>query len=322
MKISFDTDARTCTVDRDGTTETHDLFSKQVFVEVADLWVRLGWVQKYSYGFSWLGRPIIQLPDDMLRIQEAIWQVKPDVIIETGIAHGGSLIFYASIMEMMGHGRVIGIDIDIRPHNRAAIEDHPMAKRITMIEGSSIADDTVNAVKALIAPNETVMLILDSNHARDHVAAELAAYAGLVTPGSYILSQDGVMQLVAGMPRTSESWTMDNPIPAVESFLAEHPDFSLELPPRVFDETLGTPECSHHPIGWLRRYGKPGAAVMDQRRWRPRRAGRRNLAAGPYPRYERYALLHLPAAKVVTERLPAQLPASLPSDAKRKYRFY
>jgi cephalosporin hydroxylase len=260
MKISFDTDARTCTVDRDGMTATHDLFSKQAFVEIADLWVRLGWVQKYSYGFSWLGRPIIQLPDDMVRIQEAIWQVKPDVIIETGIAHGGSLIFYSSIMEMMGKGRVIGIDIDIRAHNRTAIEAHPMAKRITMIEGSSIAPETVDAVKALIAPHETVMLILDSNHARDHVAAELAAYAGLVTLGSYILSQDGVMQLVAGMPRTSESWTTDNPIPAVKAFLAANPDFGLALPPRPFDESRGTPECSHHPVGWLRRQAASDAA--------------------------------------------------------------
>ena len=246
MKISFDTDTRTCTVEREGATTVHDLFAGESFAELADLWVRLGWVQKYSYGFSWLGRPIIQLPDDMLRIQEAIWQVKPDVIIETGIAHGGSLIFYSSVMEMMGKGRVIGIDIDIRPHNREAIEAHPMAKRITMIEGSSIAPETVEAVKALIAPQETVMLILDSNHARDHVAAELAAYVGLVTPGSYILSQDGVMQLVAGMPRTSESWTTDNPIPAVEAFLAANPDFAVSLPPRPFDETLGTPECSHH----------------------------------------------------------------------------
>ena len=253
MKISFDTETRTCTVERDSEVTSHDLFSKAAFAELADLWVRLGWVQKYSYGFSWLGRPIIQLPDDMLRIQEAIWQVRPDVIIETGIAHGGSLIFCASIMEMMGHGRVIGIDIDIRPYNRTAIEAHPMAKRITMIEGSSIAVGTIDAVKALIAPHETVMLILDSNHARDHVAAELAAYASLVTPGSYILSQDGVMQLVAGMPRTSESWTTDNPIPAVEAFLGANPDFTLALPPRPFDETLGTPECSHHPIGWLQR---------------------------------------------------------------------
>jgi cephalosporin hydroxylase len=249
MKIAIDTDTNSLTVD--GTA--HDLFSKEAFDVVAGLWVKTGWVRKYSYGFSWLGRPIIQLPDDMLRIQEAIWQVQPDVIVETGIAHGGSLIFYASLMEMIGKGRVIGLDIDIRAHNRAAIEAHPMIKRITMIEGSSTAPETVAAVKAHIGAGDTVMLILDSNHSRDHVADELAAYADLVTPGSYILSQDGVMKLVAGSPRAPADWATDNPITAVEAFLASRDDFELSHPPRPFDETLDTPECSHHPVGWLRR---------------------------------------------------------------------
>jgi cephalosporin hydroxylase len=253
MKISIDTDAATFAIEADGVVGNHDLYSKEAFDVIADLWVKTGWVRKYSYGFSWLGRPIIQLPDDMLRIQEAIWQVQPDIILETGIAHGGSLIFYASLMEMIGKGRVIGLDIDIRAHNRAAIEAHPMVKRITMIEGSSIAPEVVAQVKALIKPGDKVMLILDSNHSRDHVASELAAYADLVTPGSYILSQDGVMQLVAGSPRAPADWATDNPITAVNAFLAAHPEFELSHPPRPFDETLDTPECSHHPIGWLRR---------------------------------------------------------------------
>lgn len=253
MKISIDTDAATFAIEADGVVGNHDLYSKEAFDAIADLWVKTGWVRKYSYGFSWLGRPIIQLPDDMLRIQEAIWQVQPDIILETGIAHGGSLIFYASLMEMIGKGRVIGLDIDIRAHNRAAIEAHPMVKRITMIEGSSIAPEVVAQVKALIKPGDKVMLILDSNHSRDHVASELAAYADLVTPGSYILSQDGVMQLVAGSPRAPADWATDNPITAVNAFLAAHPEFELSHPPRPFDETLDTPECSHHPIGWLRR---------------------------------------------------------------------
>lgn len=253
MQITIDTDAKRMTV-REGAGEADlDLFSKEAFDRLAELWVQLGWVRKYSYGFSWLGRPIIQLPDDMIRIQEAIFQVKPDVIVETGIAHGGSLIYYASIMAMLGKGRVIGIDVDIRPPNRAAMEAHPLIDRITMIEGSSIAPETVTAVKDLIRPGETVMLILDSNHARDHVAAELAAYADIVTPGSYILSQDGVMKLVAGMPRTGPDWEENNPITAVEAFLAGHPEFELKKPPRLFDETQETPECSHHPVGWLRR---------------------------------------------------------------------
>jgi cephalosporin hydroxylase len=253
MRITFDTDAKTCVVEADGDIRTVDLYGKEAFSLLADQWVRLGWVQKYSYGFSWLGRPIIQLPDDMVRIQEAIYAVQPDVIIETGIAHGGSLIFYASIMEMIGKGHVIGIDIDIRAHNRAAIEAHPMIKRITMVEGSSIAPEIVAHVSGLIKPGQKVMLILDSNHSRDHVAAELAAYAGLVSPGSCILSQDGVMQLVAGMPRTEADWDANNPITANMAFLADHPEFELAPVPRPFDETLGTPDCSHHPQGWMWR---------------------------------------------------------------------
>jgi cephalosporin hydroxylase len=253
MRVTIDSDAKIMTVEDGAQTKTHDLFSREAFEVVADQWVRLGWVQKYSYGFSWLGRPIIQLPDDMLRIQEAIYQVQPDVIIETGIAHGGSLIFYSSICELLGKGRVIGLDIEIRQHNRAAIEAHPMASRITMIEGSSTDPDVVDQVRKLIGPDDTVMLILDSNHSRDHVAAELECYADFVTPGSYILSQDGVMKLVAGMPRSGEDWAQDNPITAVEAFLARRSDFELSNPPRLFDETCQTPECSHHPVGWLRR---------------------------------------------------------------------
>lgn len=253
MRIILDTENNSFDVEEGGEMTRHDLHSKEAFAVLADQWVKLGWVRKYSYGFSWLGRPIIQLPDDMIRIQEAIYQVQPDVILETGIAHGGSLIFYASLMELIGRGRVIGLDIEIRQHNRAAIEAHPMARRITMIEGSSTAPETVEQVKRLIGPDDKVMLILDSDHSRDHVAAELAAYADLVTPGSYILSQDGVMQLVAGMPRAKPEWSDDNPISAVEAFLTRRDDFELANPPRLFDETLETPECSHHPVGWLLR---------------------------------------------------------------------
>lgn len=253
MRVTIDFDDKIMTIEDGAQSKTHDLFSREAFEVVADQWVRLGWVQKYSYGFSWLGRPIIQLPDDMLRIQEAIYQVQPDVIIETGIAHGGSLIFYSSICELLGKGRVIGLDIEIRPHNRSAIEAHPMASRITMIEGSSTDPKVVDQVRKLVGPDDKVMLILDSDHSRDHVAAELECYADLVTPGSYILSQDGVMKFVAGMPRSGEDWAEDNPINAVEAFLARRNDFELSNPPRIFDETSQTPECSHHPVGWLRR---------------------------------------------------------------------
>lgn len=253
MKLTVDTDAGTMDIVKNGVSTSVDLFSKAAFDEIADLWVRTGWVRKYSYAFSWWGRPIIQLPDDMIRIQEAIFQIQPDVIIETGVAHGGSLIFYASLLELLGKGKVIGLDIDVRPHNRAAIEAHPMNRRIELVIGDSVSEETVSKVRAMIAPGETVMLILDSNHSKAHVAAELEAYAHLVTPGSYILSQDGVMQLVAGMPRTSPDWTTDNPIPAVEEFLQRRKDFALRKPPRPFDESEEVPDCSHHPIGWMQR---------------------------------------------------------------------
>lgn len=253
MKISIDTDAHTIELGAGGERRSLDLFSKEAAEQLALLWVEVGWVRKYSYGYSWLGRPIIQLPDDMIRIQEAIYQIRPDVIVETGIAHGGSLIFYASLFELIGRGRVIGIDIDIRPRNRAAIEAHRLFERITLIEGSSIDPEIVARVKSLIAPPEKVMLILDSSHARDHVAAELEAYCDLVTSGSYILSQDGVMQQVAGMPRAGPDWDWNNPLPANRAFLENHPEFELAPPPRPFDETLETPDLTHHPEGWMRR---------------------------------------------------------------------
>lgn len=253
MKLTIDTEAGTFEAIEDGKTSSHSLFSKEAFDQIADLWVRTGWVRKYSYAFSWWGRPIIQLPDDMIRIQEAIFQVQPDVIIETGVAHGGSLIFYASLLELIGKGRVIGLDIEVRPHNREAIESHPMSKRIDLVIGDSVSPEVVERVRSMIKPTDKVMLILDSNHSRSHVAAELDAYADLVTPGSYLLSQDGVMQLVAGMPRTREDWYDDNPIPAVEAFLAKRNDFVLRKPPRPFDESQDVPDCSHHPVGWLQR---------------------------------------------------------------------
>jgi cephalosporin hydroxylase len=253
MRFEVDTERQTMRITEASSEREIDLFSPEAFELVADLWVRTGWVNKYSYAFSWLGRPIIQLPDDMVRIQEAIWQIKPDVIIETGVAHGGSLIFYASLMELIGKGRVIGLDIEVRPHNRTAIEAHPMAKRIEMIEGNSVSAEVVAKVRQRIKADDVVMLILDSDHSKAHVAAELDAFADLVTKGSFILSQDGVMQLVAGMPRTKPEWASDNPIPAVEEFLARRPEFRFEKPPRPFDESNGVPDCSHHPKGWIKR---------------------------------------------------------------------
>lgn len=227
--------------------------SPEAFQILSRLWLRSGWDTKYVYGFSWMGRPIIQLPEDMLRIQEVIYRLRPDVLIETGIAHGGSLIFYASLFKAMEKGRVIGVDIEIRPHNRQAIEAHEMFDRITMIEGSSVDGAVVGEVRRKIQPSERGLVILDSNHARAHVLAELRAYAEFVAVNSYMVACDGIMQEVAGAPRTNPDWATDNPQSAVKDFLAECDDFVLEEPAFPFNEGQITQRVTYWPNAFLRR---------------------------------------------------------------------
>lgn len=253
MKLIIDTDARELHVEDGGATETLPLYSREAFERISDEWVRVGWNQKYTYTFSWFGRPVIQLPEDMVRVQEVLYRVKPDVVIETGVAHGGSLIFYASLFKAMEKGRVIGIDIEIRPHNRKAITEHPLASLITLIDGSSTAPETVDRVRSLIKPAETVLVLLDSNHSYAHVAEELEAYAPLVTPGSYIVATDGVMQYLTDVPRGHETWGNDNPAAAARDFAARHSEFVLEQPEWPFNESELGKNVTHYPDAWLRR---------------------------------------------------------------------
>lgn len=242
----------TVSAERSGVVETHTLDSPGGFDLVADGWLRAGWDAKYVYGFSWLGRPVIQLPDDLMRLQVAVDEARPDVVLETGVAHGGSLIFHASLLKALGHGRVIGVDIEIRPHNRAALEGHALAPMLSLIEGSSIDPNTVKLVQSLIEPGERVQVILDSAHSRDHVAEELRAYAPLVGPGCYLIALDGIMGLVAGGPRTEDDWTWNNPETAIAEFVAEHEEFELVGPPTPFNEGVGR-TLTYGIGGWLRR---------------------------------------------------------------------
>lgn len=253
MKLILDIEAKTLTVDNSGQAKVLDLYSKAAFEAISREWVRVGWNQKYQYTFCWMGRPVIQLPEDMIRMQEAIFQIKPDVIIETGIAHGGSLIFYSSLCKAMEKGRVIGIDIEIRPHNRAAIEAHPLSDRITLIEGSSTAPEIVAQVKSLVQPGETVLVILDSNHTYAHVADELEAYASLVTPGSYIVATDGIMYDLVDVPRGTPEWATDNPTWAARDFVAKYPEFVIEPPRWLFNESELSQNVTHWPEAWLKR---------------------------------------------------------------------
>jgi cephalosporin hydroxylase len=225
----------------------------EAFSAVSKAWLRCGWDTKYVYGFSWMGRPIIQLPEDMIRIQELIYRLKPDVVIETGVAHGGSMIFYASLFQAIGKGRTIGIDIEIRPHNREAIEQHELSEYITLVEGSSTDAGIVDQVRSLVKDDEIVLVILDSNHTKDHVLGELEAYAPMVTTDSYIVACDGIMGLVAGGPRTEPDWTWDNPETAAQEFAADNPDFVIEEPEFPFNEGSVTERVTYWPSAYLKR---------------------------------------------------------------------
>jgi cephalosporin hydroxylase len=253
MRLTIDTDTRELEVERDGARRTVPLYSKEAFELLSREWVRVGWAERYPYTFTWMGRPVIQLPEDVMRVQEVIYRVKPDVLIETGVAHGGSLILYASLFAAMGKGRVVGVDIEIRPQNRAAIEAHPLARSISLIVGSSTDDAIVDQVREHVRPGETVMVILDSNHTRAHVAEELEKYAPLVTPGSYIVATDGIMEDLWDVPHGTEGWKTDNPSEAARQFAAAHPEFVLEQPAWDFNESKLEHNITHWPDAWLRR---------------------------------------------------------------------
>lgn len=194
------------------------------------VWVREVTRHRYTYNFTWMGRPIIQTPQDMIALQELIWRTRPDVIIETGVAHGGSLIFHASLLELLGgDGRVIGVDIEIRPHNRVEIEKHPMAKRIKLIEGSSIDTEIVAKVAAELADKQRVMVILDSNHTLDHVERELKLYSPLVTKGCYLVVFDTLLEDMPADLQGSRPWGPGNgPKTAVHRFLQENKRFEID----------------------------------------------------------------------------------------------
>ncbi|KKW65785.1 cephalosporin hydroxylase [Mycolicibacterium elephantis] len=235
--------------------------------ELADLtsqWLVRSLTNRYSYNFEWLGRPIIQYPQDIVCLQELIWKVKPDVIVETGIAHGGSLILSASMLALLDlceaisgdtaldarapRRKVIGVDIEIRSHNRAAIENHPLSRYITMVEGSSIEPETVQRVHDLARGHGATLVCLDSNHTHDHVMAELSAYAPLVTPDSYCVVFDTLVEDMPADMFPDRPWGPgDNPKTAVWEFLRSHPEFEIE---REIPQKL---QITVAPDGFLRR---------------------------------------------------------------------
>jgi cephalosporin hydroxylase len=251
--IKVDIEQGTISVDENGVTREYKLDTPEGFRIISDIWLRAGWDTKYVYSFTWLGRPMIQLPEDMIRLQEVIHAVRPDVIIETGVAHGGSLVFYASLCKALDRGRVIGVDVEIRPHNRAAIEAHPLFPLITLVEGSSIEPSVVEQVKSQIKPGEKTIVLLDSNHQKQHVLEELRMYSPLVSAGSYIVAMDGIMERLVGAPRSSPDWSWNNPRQAALEFVGENADFVIEEPRFAFNEGKITERVTYWPSAFIRR---------------------------------------------------------------------
>ena len=227
-----------------------DVYSTAGFEELTQVWLKAGWQLKVPYTYSWLGFPILQIPDDMIRMQEVIVQAKPDVIIETGVAHGGSVVFYASLCQLMSHGQVVGVEKGLRC--REAVEASPVAHRITLIEGDSVDPDIV-AEAAEIARGKRTMVILDSCHSWSHVALELLAYSGLVSKGMYIVVTDGNMRDLADVPRGSPDWAHDNPQSAALEFVENHPEFVIEQPAWPYNESSLRSNITYWPNAYLRR---------------------------------------------------------------------
>ncbi len=220
----------------------------------AAAFMRSSITSRYSYNFSWLGRPIIQYPQDMVAMQELIWSIQPELIIETGIAHGGSLIFSAAMLELNAacggsqEAKVLGLDIDIRPHNRQAIESHPLARRIEMIQGSSISDEVVGQVRDRAAAKRRILVCLDSNHTHDHVLAELQAYAPLVSLGSYCVVFDTIVEDLPAALSPDRPWGPgNNPKTAVWEYLKSHPEFEID---KAIERKL---QITVAPDGYLKR---------------------------------------------------------------------
>lgn len=226
----------------------HSYITDKRFQDISKEWVIESFKKKYEYNFTWLGRPIIQYPIDIVAIQELIWEVKPDLIIETGIAHGGSIIFSASMLEIIGNGRVIGIDIDIRKHNRSEIENHPMSKRIILIEGSSIDPLVIQKVKKIVKNNMRVLVFLDSNHTHDHVLNELINYSQFVEKDSYIVVFDTFVEDLPEEFSSDRPWGKgNNPKTAVWEFLRSNKNF-------IIDKEIGYKlMLTSAPDGFLRR---------------------------------------------------------------------
>ena len=253
VKIIIDTAARNLTTVDGGSERTWNLYSKAAFEAISRQWVRVGWSLRYYNNFSWFGHAVLQLPEDLVRLQEVVYRVRPDVIIETGVFCGGSLMFHATLCQALGKGRVIGIDKHIDAAQREAMRRHLLGSRISLIEGDSVSPEVLGRVGQKIRHEESVLVILDSGHTKEHVSRELECYSRFVTPGSYIIATDGVMRELADVPGGKPEWTSDNPLAAANEFAERHPEFRQQQPAWLFHEGELTDNVTYWPGAWLER---------------------------------------------------------------------
>jgi cephalosporin hydroxylase len=253
MKIVIDTSAGTLTQVVDSSETSVGLYTKTAFEALSREWVRVGWSLKYYHNFSWFGLPILQLPEDLFRLQEVVYELRPDVIVETGVFRGGSLLFHATLCQALGRGRVIGIDRQIATADREALSRHLLGSRISLLEGDSTDPGVVADVTRLAGAAESVLVILDSCHTREHVARELECYSPFVTKGSYLVATDGIMRDLVDVPGGMPAWKSDNPLEAATEFAARHPEFRQEQPRWLFHDGELTENVTYWPGAWLKK---------------------------------------------------------------------
>ncbi|MGD0497824.1 MAG: CmcI family methyltransferase [Bryobacteraceae bacterium] len=255
MKLVIDSTAQTLTRTADGQETTVGLFTREAFEALSLEWLRVGWNQLYYHNFSWFGAPILQTPEDLMRLQEVVYRVRPQIILETGVFRGGSLLFHATLLDSLGEGRVIGVDREIAPADRDFLQRHRLGARISLVEGDSTDPRVAAEVASLVGAAEPVLVVLDSDHSKAHVLRELELYSPLVTPGSYIVAADGIMRDLADLPRGLPEWKHDNPLEAANEFAARHPEFRQEQPPWLFHDGDLTANVTYWPGAWLKRIG-------------------------------------------------------------------
>jgi cephalosporin hydroxylase len=252
MRIIIDTESRVLQFTDTGAATEYSLFSPEAFRILSRQWIVLGWNLGHWSTLSWMGRQLLQLPDDVLRLAELFWKLRPDVIVETGVYDGGSTLFFASLCRLYGAGRVISIERELRPGVREAI-GQAASGLVKLIEGDSASPETALQAQRNIRPAERVCVFLDSDHATQHVAAELRHFGPLVSRGCYLIVADSICPALAHTPQGESTWSYDHPGKAVDEFLARHPEFSRQRPTALFSAAFDFTELSYFPSTWLRR---------------------------------------------------------------------